>query len=54
MRLEFNLCLDTYSRVQQYCLYRSSEQNNYNGNPIVDGVYVWRPELGDNDGESAT
>jgi len=47
MRRVFNLWLDTSTRVQQYCIYRSSEQNRVNGNPIVDGVYVWRPEMGD-------
>lgn len=44
--MEFNLWLDTYTNVQHYALYRSSEGNNYNGNPIVDGIYIWRPELG--------
>jgi hypothetical protein len=47
MKRDFDLFLDTFSGVQQYCLSRSEQTNDYNGNPIVDGVYVWRPELGD-------
>lgn len=47
MRMEFNLWLDTYSNVEQYCLYRSAEENSYNGRPIIDGLYIWRPELGE-------
>jgi len=45
MRIDFNVWLDTYSNVEQYCLYRSAEENGYNGRPIIDGVYIWRPEL---------
>ncbi len=40
MRKIFDLSLDTLTKVQQYCIYRSSETNNRNGNPIVDGVYI--------------
>lgn len=48
MQRVFDLWLDRDTQVQQYYIYRSSEQNSNNGNPVVDGLYVWRPELGEN------
>jgi hypothetical protein len=46
MKRAFTLLLDEDSSHVEYWLYRSTELNNGNGGPVVDGVYIWRPELG--------
>jgi len=43
----FTLWLDPEYSQMSYWLYRSNERNTYNGRPTVDGVYIWRREIGE-------
>ncbi|MDX6693058.1 MAG: hypothetical protein QOF02_661 [Blastocatellia bacterium] len=52
MKRTFTLSLDEDSSHVSYWLYRGTELADDVGHPVVDGVYIWRPELGDDPPEN--